>query len=87
MNLALQIAPDARRCVPGDRIVLEKERGFVVEGGRVEVFLIELRDGAPASRRHFLCEVKTGNVLGPPAPRGVARYPVRVQESGVEIEV
>jgi len=65
MNLALQIAPDARRCVPGDRIVLEKERGFVVEGGRVEVFLIELRDGAPASRRHFLCEVKTGNVLAP----------------------
>jgi nitrite reductase/ring-hydroxylating ferredoxin subunit len=32
-------------------------------------------------------DVKTGNVLGPPAPHGVARYPVRVQGSEVEIEV
>jgi nitrite reductase (NADH) small subunit len=31
--------------------------------------------------------VKTGNVLGPPAPRGVARYAVRVQRSDVEVEV
>jgi nitrite reductase/ring-hydroxylating ferredoxin subunit len=31
--------------------------------------------------------VKTGTVLGPPAPRGVASYPVRVQGSDVEVEV
>lgn len=31
--------------------------------------------------------VRTGNMLGPPAPRGVARYPVRVQGAEVEIEV
>src|SRR6266704_972298 len=31
--------------------------------------------------------IKTGAVLGPPAPRGVASYPVRVQGSDVEVEV
>src|SRR5262249_37158590 len=31
--------------------------------------------------------IKTGAVLGPPAPRGVARYPVRVQGSDVAVEV
>ena len=31
--------------------------------------------------------IKTGAVLGPPAPRGVARYAVRVQGSDVEVEV
>src|SRR5438094_662966 len=31
--------------------------------------------------------IKTGAVLGPPAPRGVASYPVRVQGAGVEVEV
>jgi len=31
--------------------------------------------------------IKTGATLGPPAPRGVARYPVHVQGSEVEIEV
>jgi nitrite reductase/ring-hydroxylating ferredoxin subunit len=31
--------------------------------------------------------IKTGAALGPPAPRGVTRYPVRVQGSQVEIEV
>ena len=31
--------------------------------------------------------VKTGAVLGPPAPNGVGSYPVRVQGSDVEVEV
>ena len=31
--------------------------------------------------------IKTGVVLGAPAPRGVASYPVRVQGADVEVEV
>ena len=31
--------------------------------------------------------IKTGAVLGAPAPRGVASYPVRVQGGDVEVEV
>jgi len=31
--------------------------------------------------------IKTGAVLGAPAPRGVASYPVRVQGPDVEVEV
>ncbi len=31
--------------------------------------------------------VKTGEVLGPPAPKGVASYNVRVEGSDIEIEV
>ena len=31
--------------------------------------------------------IKTGAVLGAPAPRGVASYPVRVQGAEVEVEV
>src|SRR5881398_3153214 len=31
--------------------------------------------------------IKTGAVLGPPAPRGVARYAVRVRGADVEVEV
>ena len=31
--------------------------------------------------------IKTGEVLGPPAPRGVASYKVRVEGSDIEIEV
>ena len=31
--------------------------------------------------------IKTGAVLCPPAPRGVASYPVRVQGADVEVEV
>ena len=31
--------------------------------------------------------IKTGEALGPPAPRGVARYAVRVQGADVEVEV
>ena len=31
--------------------------------------------------------IKTGAALKPPAPRGVASYPVRVQGSDVEVEV
>ena len=31
--------------------------------------------------------IKTGAVLGAPAPRGVASYPVRVQGADVEVEV
>ena len=32
-------------------------------------------------------DVTTGEVLGPPAPRGVARYNVRVEGSNVEVEI
>ena len=31
--------------------------------------------------------IKTGAVLGPPAPRGVQPYPVRIQGSDVEVQV
>jgi nitrite reductase (NADH) small subunit len=32
-------------------------------------------------------DVRTGSVLGPPAPKGVARYNVRVEGEGIEVEV
>ncbi len=32
-------------------------------------------------------DVKTGKVLGPPAPRGVAGFPVRVVGNDIEIEM
>ena len=32
-------------------------------------------------------DITTGNVLGPPAPRGVARYEVRVDGSDIKVEV
>ena len=32
-------------------------------------------------------DVSTGDVLGPPAPKGVARYNVRVEASNIEVEV
>ncbi len=32
-------------------------------------------------------DVTTGEVLGPPAPQGVARYNVRVEGSDIEVEV
>lgn len=31
-------------------------------------------------------DVKTGNTLGPPAPKGVARYNVRVSGDSIEVE-
>jgi nitrite reductase (NADH) small subunit len=31
--------------------------------------------------------IKTGAVLGPPAPRGVQPYPVRIRGSDVEVQV
>ena len=38
-------------------------------------------------QRLAVYNIKTGEVLGPPAPRGVASYAVRVQGSDVEVEV
>ena len=32
-------------------------------------------------------DVTTGDVLGPPAPKGVARYNVRVKASDIEVEI
>jgi nitrite reductase (NADH) small subunit len=32
-------------------------------------------------------DVKTGEALGPPAPKGVARYNVRVSGESIEVEV
>ena len=32
-------------------------------------------------------DITTGNVLGPPAPRGVARYEVRIDGSDIKVEV
>jgi len=32
-------------------------------------------------------DVTTGEVLGPPAPRGVARYNIRVEGADIEVEV
>jgi nitrite reductase/ring-hydroxylating ferredoxin subunit len=32
-------------------------------------------------------DVTTGEVLGPPAPKGVARYNVRAQDTDIEVEI
>ena len=32
-------------------------------------------------------DIRTGEVLAPPAPRGVARYGVRVTDTDIEVEV
>jgi len=32
-------------------------------------------------------DVTTGDALGPPAPKGVARYNVRVEGSSIEVEI
>jgi len=32
-------------------------------------------------------DVTTGEVLGPPAPKGVARYNVRVESGNIEVEI
>jgi NHLM bacteriocin system ABC transporter ATP-binding protein len=65
-NLAPPLPPDARKLEPGQRIVLDaSELGYVVEAGRAELFLLEVRDGAPVSRRHFLFEVKPGSIVMP----------------------
>jgi 3-phenylpropionate/trans-cinnamate dioxygenase ferredoxin subunit len=32
-------------------------------------------------------DVRTGSVVGPPAPKGVARYNVRVEGEDIEVEL
>jgi 3-phenylpropionate/trans-cinnamate dioxygenase ferredoxin subunit len=53
-----------------------------------------LSEGAVLSGGEVMCpwhgavyNIKTGAVLGPPAPRGVASYAVRVEGSDVLVEV
>jgi NHLM bacteriocin system ABC transporter ATP-binding protein len=39
--------------------------GYGVRSGRVEIYAALLRDGAPASGRHFVCEVAAGGLIPP----------------------
>ena len=50
-----------------------------------EGFVTELEVECPWHGAHFSLE--TGQVLGPPAPTGVACYPVRQQGDDIEVEI
>src|SRR6266481_3165992 len=90
------LAPGAAKCVEvaGKKIAL-----FNLEGSFYAIDDTCTHRGGPLSEGEVSGEevtcpwhgaiynIKTGAVLGPPAPRGVARYPVRVQGSDVEVEV
>ena len=50
--------------------------------------------GGPLSGREVTCpwhgaifDVTTGEMLGPPAPKGVSRYSVRIADGDIEIEI
>jgi nitrite reductase/ring-hydroxylating ferredoxin subunit len=90
------LAPGAAKCVEvaGKKIAL-----FNLEGSFYAIDDTCTHRGGPLSEGEVSGEevtcpwhgaiynIKTGAVLGPPAPRGVARYAVRVQGSDVEVEV
>src|SRR5207237_8776743 len=92
---AADLAPGEAKCVEvaGKKLAL-----FNVEGNFYAIDDTCTHRGGPLSEGEVSGEVtcpwhgaissiKTGAVLGPPAPRGVARYAVRVQGSDVEVEV
>ena len=90
------LAPGEAKCVEvaGKKIAL-----FKVEGSFYAIDNTCTHRGGPlcegkVSGEEVTCpwhgavyNITTGAVLGPPAPRGVARYAVRVQASDVEVEV
>jgi len=91
-----ELAPGQGKCVEvaGKKIAL-----FNLEGSFYAIDDTCTHRGGPLSEGEVAGEevtcplhgavfnIKTGAVLGPPAPRGVARYAVRVQGSDVEVEV
>ena len=93
---AADLAPGEAKCVEvaGKKIAL-----FNLEGSFYAIDDTCTHRGGPLSEGEVSGEevtcpwhgavynIKTGAVLGPPAPRGVARYAVRVQGSDVEVEV
>ncbi len=90
------LAPGAAKCV---EVVGKKIALFDLEGSFYAIDNTCTHRGGPlcegeVSGEEVTCpwhgaiyNIKTGAVLGPPAPRGVARYAVRVQGSDVEVEV
>ncbi len=90
------LAPGAAKCVEvaGKKIAL-----FNLEGSFHAIDDTCTHRGGPLSEGEVSGEevtcpwhgavynIKTGAVLGAPAPRGVASYPVRVQGPDVEVEV
>lgn len=44
-------------------------------------------DGKQVTWHGAIYDVTTGEVLGPPAPEGVARYNVRVEGENIEVEI
>lgn len=66
MNVLPQIKTETKQVPVGTVIVLDKpDSGWTVQSGRVELFLVEFRDGKPVSRRHYLFEVKAGGIVMP----------------------
>ena len=90
------LAPGEARCVEvaGKKIAL-----FNLEGSFYAIDDTCTHRGGPLSEGEVSGEevtcpwhgavfnITTGAVLGAPAPRGVASYPVRVQGADVEVEV
>lgn len=85
MNVLPQIKLEAAPVPIGTQIVLDKpDAGWTVQSGRVELFLVEFHDGKPASRRHYLFEVKAGGIVMPLLiPLGTTRVVLIVSEAGV----
>ena len=91
-----ELAPGQAKCVEvgGKKIAL-----FNLEGNFYAIDDTCTHRGGPLSEGEVSGEevtcpwhgaiynIKTGAVLGAPAPRGVASYPVRVQGADVEVEV
>jgi NHLM bacteriocin system ABC transporter ATP-binding protein len=66
MTAISQITTQTVQLDPGARLVLDRpDIGWTVKSGAVDLFLAEVQDGEPASRRHFLFEVKAGGCVMP----------------------
>jgi len=91
-----EVAPDQGKMVEvsGKKIAL-----FNVEGSFYAIDNTCTHRGGPLSEgvldgKQVTCpwhgaiyDVTTGEVLGPPAPKGVARYNVRVEGENIEVEI
>jgi NHLM bacteriocin system ABC transporter ATP-binding protein len=85
MNVLSPIKTETKQVPIGTQIVLDKPNtGWTVQSGRVELFFAEFHDGKPASRRHYLFEVKAGGIVMPLLiPLGTMRVMLIVSEAGV----
>ncbi len=91
------------QCSPGSGLQVEADGKrialFNVEGAYYAIDDTCTHRGGPLSEgmlsgTEVMCpwhgatfDIKTGNVLGPPAPTGVASYPVRVTGQDIEVEI